>query len=90
MIIAGDSYKTEDIAVVQAIRQELTIQTDSFLEIRSSMLKTGAHVEVIILLKENEPAQKHSLRSLIGNGKGSFSSPDEADAFIRGKRDKWE
>ncbi len=76
--------------MVQAIRQEMTIQKDSVLEIHSSMLKPGTHVEVIILLKENEPVKNRSLQSLIGSGKGSFSSSDEADAFIRGERDKWE
>jgi hypothetical protein len=76
--------------MVQAIRQELTIQKDSVLEIHSSMLKSGEHVEVIILLKENKPMQKHSLLSLMGSGKGCFSSPDEVDTFIRGERDKWE
>ena len=76
--------------MVQAIKQELTIQKDSILEIHSSMLKPGARVEVIILLKESESLKKGSLCSLIGSGKGSFSSPDEVDTFIRGERDKWE
>jgi len=76
--------------MVQAIKQELTIQKDSILEIHSSMLKPGTHVEVIILLKESESLKKSSLCSLIGSGKGSFSSPEEVDTFIRRERDKWE
>ncbi|MEO6390782.1 MAG: hypothetical protein ABIP75_02950 [Pyrinomonadaceae bacterium] len=41
-------------------------------------------------------AQKQSLRkhrnyaSLIGSGKGGFSSAEEADRFIRMERDEWE
>lgn len=37
--------------MVQAIRQDMTIQKDSVFEIHSSALKTGAHVEAIVLLK---------------------------------------
>lgn len=76
--------------MVQAIRQEVTVQKDSVIEIRSPILKPGAHVEVIILLEENGIKKKQNLGSLIGTGKGSFATPEEVDAFIRGERDKWE
>ena len=75
--------------MVQAIRQEITVQKDSVIEIHSPALKPGSHVEVILLLEE-APIKKQSLSSLIGSGKGSFASPNEADTFIRGERDKWE
>ena len=74
--------------MVQAIRQELTIQDDHVLELHSSMLKIGSHVEVIVLLKDPPPVKNFT--SLIGTAKGSFNTPQEADNFIRGERDKWE
>jgi hypothetical protein len=75
--------------MVQAIRQEVTVQKDSMIEIHSPALKPGSHVEVILLIEEVS-IKKQSLSSLIGTGKGSYASPSEADAFIRGERDKWE
>lgn len=76
--------------MIQAIRQEVTVQNDSVVEIHSPILKSGAHVEVIVLLKDNEPTKKKSLSAFIGTGKGSFKSPYEVDAFLQGERDKWE
>lgn len=79
--------------MVQAIRQEMTVQKDHVIEIHSQALKPGAHVEVIVLLKDEGPspvAKKDRLLSLLGAGKGSFSSPQEVDAFIRRERDQWE
>lgn len=32
---------------------------------------------------------KNSLSSILGRGQGSFSTPEEADAFIRAERDAW-
>jgi len=76
--------------MVQAIRQEVTVQKDNVIEIHSPALKSGAHIEVILLLQEGETVPTHSLCSLIGTGKGSFSSVEEADEFIRKERDRWE
>lgn len=75
---------------MQAIRKDMYVQNDSVLEIHSSLLKPGANVEVIVLLK-NEPSQvKSGLSALLGTGKGCYSSTKEADAFIRKQRDQWE
>lgn len=71
-----------------AIRQDMTVQKDHKIEIYSSELRLGDHVEIILLVDRNQ-SQKPSLRSLIGAGKGSFSSPEEANNFVRGERDKW-
>jgi hypothetical protein len=75
--------------MVKAIRQEITVQKDSVIEIHSLALKPGIHVEVILLLEE-ESSQKGTLLSLLGTGKGSFASSEEADAFIRRERNQWE
>jgi hypothetical protein len=76
--------------MVKAIRQEITVQRDNVIEIHSLALKSGAHVEVILLLQDEQPPLKKHLLSLLGKGKGSFSSPEEADSFIRRERNKWE
>ena len=34
--------------------------------------------------------QKPSLKSIIGTGKGCFSTPEEADKFICEERDRWQ
>ncbi len=75
--------------MTQAIRQEVTVQKDHQIEIFSPELKLGDHVEVIVLLSQSEP-KKSNLGSLFGAGKGSFSSPEEADDFIRRERETWE
>lgn len=75
--------------MVQAIRQEVTVSEDNVIEIHSPILKVGVQVEVIVLLAE-KTGKKKNLSSLIGKGKGSFDSAKEADAFIRGERNKWE
>lgn len=75
--------------MTQAIRREITVQKDHQIEISSPALKLGDQVEVIILLSQGKP-KKSSLRDMLGAGKGSFSSPQEADDFIRRERDTWE
>ena len=77
--------------MVQAIRQEVTVSEDNVIEIHSPILKAGVQVEVIVLLAEGHKTEKKkNLSSLIGKGKGkgSFDSAKEADAFIRGERNK--
>lgn len=75
--------------MVQAIRQEITVEKDSIIEIHSPILKSGDHVEVIILVEANLSLHCQSLSSLLGRGKGSFKSSEEADTFIRNERDGW-
>lgn len=69
--------------MVTAIRQEIIVQKNHVIEIHSSALKPGTHVEVILLLEEDTTSEKNYFLSLLGTGKGSFSSPEEADTFIR-------
>lgn len=77
--------------MVQAIRQEITVQKDHVIEVHSQVLKPGTRVEVIVLLKEEGPiSKKKGFLALLGTGKGSFPSPQEADKFIRRERDQWE
>jgi len=77
--------------MVQAIRQEVTVSEDNVIQIHSPILKAGVQVEVIVLLTEGHKVEKKkNLSALIGKGKRSFGSAKEADAFIRGERNKWE
>lgn len=75
--------------MTQAIRQDVIVQKDHKIEIYSPKLKPGDHVEVILLLDQDKH-KKSNLRNLLGAGKGSFSSPEEVDAFIRRERNTWE
>lgn len=75
--------------MTHAIRQDVTVQKDHKIEIYSPELKLGDHVEVILLFDQDKK-RNFSLRSFIGAGQGSFSSPEEVDSFIRGERDQWE
>lgn len=76
--------------MVSAIRQRVTVQPGGRIEIRSSELPAGAEAEVIVVLETAPPAPTHSLRDLIGQGKGCYATPQDADHFIRGERNAWE
>ncbi len=73
--------------MLQAIRQRVTIQPGGRVEIIAPELTAGNEAEVIILEEQAPPARR--LADLIGSGKGAFSSPQEADNFIRRERDAW-
>lgn len=75
--------------MVSAIRERVTIQPGGRIEIPSSELPAGAQAEVIVVLEPISPTT-NSLLSMVGKGKGSFASPDEADRFIRKERNAWE
>jgi hypothetical protein len=70
------------------IRQRVIVQPGSRIEIYVPELKPGTRAEVIILEEPVQPP-KHTLRSLIGAGKGAFATPEEVDAFIHRERDSW-
>lgn len=52
-------------------------------------LHSAAKGQIEELISEMK-SEISSLRSRLGSGKGSFASPEEADAFIRSERNKWE
>ena len=75
--------------MVRAIRQSVTVKPGGIVEVRSDELQAGAHAEVIVLIEPpQEPAAP--LSSFVGAAPGSFSSPREADTFIRSERDAWD
>ncbi len=73
------------------IEQKATISTPGILEIHSPELKSGMRVEIRILLKDMPQVPCSSpLLSFMGAGRNAFSTPEEADAFLRQERDSWE
>ena len=75
--------------MIDAIRQQVTVQPGGFIEVRSAELPVGARVEVIVLV-ESASRRKRNLRNMIGTAKKSFASVKEVDDFIRKERDSWE
>lgn len=78
--------------MIQTVKAKATVKPGGFIEVHSDELPEGATVEVIVLVEEPEEPKK-SLKELIdfiGAAKGSFSSVDEIDAYIRQERDSWD
>ena len=81
--------------MVAAIKQIVTVGPGGVIEIRSPQLSPGTRAEVIILVEAGTPsgqteAAPRSLSSFIGAARGSFSSVEEVDKFIRSERDEWD
>jgi hypothetical protein len=81
--------------MVAAIKQTVTVGPGGVVQVTSPELQPGTRAEVIVLVQsvdqKSEPsADEAPLTSFIGSGKGSFSSIEEADAFIRNERDAWD
>jgi hypothetical protein len=75
--------------MVRAIRQQVTVQAGGRVEIPVSDLPAGARAEVVVTLKPSaEPRQ--SLHDMIGQARGCYPTPQDADRFIRQERDSWE
>lgn len=71
------------------IRQKAIVQPGGVIEIHSSELPAGTEVEVIVLV-DRSPEASGSLVNLIGTARGGFSTPTEADEFIRQERNAWD
>lgn len=74
--------------MVNAYRQFVTIQKGGRVEITSDQLPVGQRAEVIVLVSPEAPGK--SYLALFGSGRGTFTSVEAADAFIRRERDSWE
>jgi hypothetical protein len=72
----------------QALRQKAVVKPGGIIEINSPELLPGTTVDVIVIV-ENLPQKRRSLRSMIGTGTGIFATPEEADEFISRERDSW-
>lgn len=74
--------------MVSACRQIVTIQEGGRVEVISDQLPVGRQAEVIVLV--GRETRDKSYLSLFGSGRGSFSTPQETDAFLRRERNAWE
>ena len=72
----------------QALRQKAVVKPGGIIEINSPELLPGTMVDVIVIV-ENLPETRRSLRGMIGTGKGTFATPKEADDFISRERSSW-
>lgn len=73
------------------IRKSVVVGKGGLIEITAPELEAGSSAEVIVLAGGTLPLKKRrGLKRIIGSGKGSFASPEAADAFINGVRDSWE
>jgi len=76
--------------MMNAIKQQVTVQPDGIIKFSSPELKPGIRAEVIVIIKEYPDISPQGLLSFMGKGKGAFATPEEADTFIRQERDTWE
>ena len=89
MAVLASAGQTGD-DMTETTRHNATVQPGGIVEIRSSDLEPGTRVCVIVIPERNDRPAKRTMRSLIGAGKGAFATPEEADAFLRAERDKWD
>lgn len=75
--------------MIDAIRQQVTVQPGGVIELQSPDLPVGARVEVIVLV-DSPFKSKRSLRRMLGTASQSFANVREVDTFIRQERDNWE
>jgi hypothetical protein len=73
--------------MLHAIRRKATVQSGGRIEIFAPEVPVGTQTEVIIL--EQSAPSKRRLTEIIGQGRGAFKTPEEADAFLRNERDQW-
>lgn len=70
----------------KAVRESVTILPGGNIHLQSPDLVEGAKAEVIVLMDVQRPMTS-PLSRMIGAGKGLFSTPSEADAFLSSERD---
>lgn len=70
------------------LKQKVTIQPGGIVHIESSELIPGSIADVIII-PETPAEPTAALTSHIGAAAGGFTTPQEADAFIREERNAW-
>jgi hypothetical protein len=71
-----------------AIKRKATVQSGGRIEIFTPELPVGTRAEIIVFEEESTPL-KRRLTEMIGQGRGAFQTPKEADTFLRNERDQW-
>ncbi|MEH2145359.1 hypothetical protein [Nostoc sp.] len=75
--------------MLNGFRQQAIVKPSGVVEICSPELPAGTTVEVIVLLESPPKHSEKFLTSFIGSARGSFTTPEEVDNFIRQERDAW-
>ena len=70
------------------LKQKVTVQPGGIVHIESPELVPGSIADVIII-PELPDAPIATLANFIGAAAGGFTTPQEADAFIRQERNTW-
>jgi hypothetical protein len=83
----GSILASED-AMLTAVRQRTVVQPGGVIQISAPDLPVGTVAEVLVIVEGTEGPQT-ALADMVGAGHGGFSSPDEADRFLRAERDSW-
>lgn len=73
--------------MLEAIRRCVTVQPGGRIEIIAPELIEGSQADVIVLQARQQ--RRRPLAELIGLAKGAFSTPEDANRFIRQERDAW-
>jgi len=67
------------------VRRRVLIGPGGIIRIQSDELPAGAEADVIVHVRSRPQPGRYA--SLFGSGRGTFTTPDEADAFLRRERD---
>lgn len=80
--------------MVQTITKRVRIGAGGTIAVQDASLPEGAEAEVIVRFGEQVEAgtseELPPLASIVGSGKGGFSSVEEIDQYIRDLRDEWD
>jgi len=77
--------------MLNAIKRSVVVQSGGRIELHVPELPEGSTAEVIVLDEQCAAVRAGGgkLANLIGQGKGTFGSAEDADRFIRAERDRW-
>lgn len=77
-----------ELTMQNVLKQKVTVQPGGIVHIESPELVPGSIADVIII-PETPAEPLASLTSLIGTAAEGFTTPHEADVFIRQERNTW-
>jgi hypothetical protein len=72
-----------------SVKKRTVVKPGGLIEVSAGDLPAGTTVDVLVE-PVAEALPQVDLRTIVGSGKGLFSSPEEVDAYIRSLRDEWE
>ncbi len=75
------------VTIPASVRKEIAAQRGDMLEVT---VRDGAIILTPQDVVSRKAAKSVDITAWIGAGKGLFASAEEADAFIRAERAKWE